>query len=138
MSDDDRRALHTRNVLILVGILITSAGIIYFATEFIDRISEWGRLASMVLLAVFFVSLGIHFEQQGEGGEVSARHAWRWLRVGSALFILGIVSAFIAAIVFLSMDDIDRVFKVLVTIAVGLGLILFAARRFGPTTKGKG
>lgn len=129
---DERRALHTRNVLVLVGILITAAGIIYFATEFIDRISEWGRLLAMVLLAVFFVALGVHFEQQGEGDELSARHGWRWLRVGSALFILGIVSAFVAAIVFLSMDEVDRVFKVLATIVVGLGLILFAARRVGP------
>ena len=131
MSAEDRRTMHFRNVVILLGILVTSAGIIYFSTEFIDRISEWGRLASMLLLTTFFVALGLHFEQQGERDELSARPGWRWLRVGTALFILGLVSGFIAAVVFLSMDDIDRVVKVLVTIGAGLAMILVAARSLG-------
>lgn len=128
---DDHRMLHFRNVVVLLGILVTSVGLIYFATEFFDRISEWGRLASMLLLATFFVSLGLHFERHGEGDELVSRSGWRWLRVGTALFVLGLVSGVIAAIVFLSMDSVDRTVKVLVTIGAGLALILVASRFLG-------
>lgn len=120
-----------RNMLILIGITITAVGIIYFSTEFIDRISDWGRLASVVLLVVIFVSLGAHFESGPESGGLVDRSGWRWLRVTTALYVLGLISALTAVIVFLTMEDIDRIVKVLVTIALGLALIMIAAKRYG-------
>lgn len=119
-----------RNMLILIGIIITAVGIIYFATVFIDRISDWGRLASTVLLVVVFVSLGLHFET-GPEGRRGHGEGWTWLRVTTALYVLGLLSALVAVVVFLTMDAIDRVVKVLVTILFGLALILVAAKRFG-------
>lgn len=120
-----------RNLLILVGIAITSIGLVYFSTEFIERISGWGRLLSMVLLTVVFVALGAHFEQGPETHDATALGGWRWLRVTTALYVLGLVASIVAVFVFLTMEDVDRIVKVLVTILFGLGLILVAARRYG-------
>ena len=120
-----------RNLLILVGIAITSIGLIYFSTEFIDRISDWGRLASMLLLTVLFVALGAHFEAGPEPHDAATPNGWRWLRVTTALYVLGLVSSIVAVFVFLTMEEVDRMLKVLITILFGLGLILVAARRYG-------
>lgn len=125
-------AVNFRNVLVLLGIVVTTVGLIYFAMEFMDIISEWGRVLSLVLLGVMFVSLGVHFEQGGDATEVIERSGWRWLRVTNALYILGAVSTFGAVVAFLGIDELDRIWKVLVTLALGLALILFAARRYGP------
>lgn len=122
---------HFRNLLVLVGIAITSIGLVYFSTEFIDRISDWGRLASMALLTIVFVALGAHFEAAPGADDHAAADGWRWLRITSALYILGLVSAIVAVMVFLLMDEVDRIVKVLLTILLGLGLILLAARRYG-------
>lgn len=126
-----RSGWNFRNLLILVGIAITSIGLIYFSTEFIDRISDWGRLSSMLLLTILFVSLGAHFEAGPEAHDASALGGWRWLRVTTALYVLGLVASIVAVIVFLGMEEVDRILKVLVTILFGLGLILVAARRYG-------
>lgn len=120
-----------RNLLILIGIVITSVGLIYFATEFFDRISDWGRFVSMALLTVVFVALGAHFEQGPEAHDQTALGSWRWLRVTTALYVLGLVASLVAVVVFLSMEDVDRIVKVMVTILFGLALILVAARRYG-------
>lgn len=122
-------AVNFRNVLVLLGIVVTTMGLVYFGTEFLDIISDWGRFGSLVLLGIIFVSLGVHFEQSGDATELVERHGWRWLRVTNALYILGAVSAFASVIAFFAVDDVDRVVKVLVTIFAGLGLILFAAKR---------
>ena len=121
--------VHTRNVLVLMGIIVTVFGLVYFATEFIDVISDWGRVASFVLLAVVFVSLGMHFGQAGDPTELVDRGGWRWLRVTNALYILGAVCAGGGVIAFFAVEGVDRLVKVLVTIGLGLGLILVAARR---------
>lgn len=126
-----RQAVNLRNVLVLLGIVITTVGLVYFATEFVDVISDWGRVVSLVLLGVVFVALGVHFEQAGESGEVVPHSGWRWLKATNALYLLGAVAAFAAVISFFSIETLDRVWKVLGTVAVGLGLILFAARRLG-------
>jgi len=118
-----------RNLLLLIGIAVTSIGLVYFATEFVDRISDWGRFLAMVLLTVLFVALGAHFESGPEAG--AAAGAWPWLRATTALYVLGLVSAVVGVFVFLTMDAVDRAVKVLATLLLGLGLILVAARRYG-------
>lgn len=122
-------AVNVRNVLVLMGIIVTVMGLVYFATEFIDVISDWGRVMAFVLLATVFVSLGIHFSTTGDATEVVERTGWRWLRVTNALYILGAVCAGGSVVAFFVVDDLDRLVKVLVTIGLGLGLILAAARR---------
>lgn len=131
MSALDRPAVNLRNVLTLLGIIITTAGMIYFAVEFVDVISEWGRVVSLILLAVVFIALGVHFEQTG-GDEIATQRGWARLRVNTALYILGAVSSFAAVVAFFAVDDLDRLYKVAATIVLGLGLILAAARRMRP------
>lgn len=132
-----RTVFHLRNVLVLTGIVVAGVGIIYFASEFIDRLSPWTRVASLVLLAVMCTSLGRHFETRGEGTELVDRRGWRWLRVTTALYVLGLLSALSSVIAFLGLDDVDRLVKAAVAIAVGLGIVVFGARRFDPSTSPK-
>lgn len=123
-------SVNFRNVLVLLGIIVTVFGLVFFAVEFLDVISEWGRVGSFVLLGVVFIALGMHFEQVGDATEVVERGGWRWLRVTNALYILGAVCAGGSVIAFFAVDSIDRLVKVLVTLALGLGLILVASWRF--------
>jgi len=120
--------VNVRNVLVLLGIIITTAGLIYFATEFVDLISDWGRFLSLGLLTVIFVSLGLHFDQGG-ASEVIGTAGWRWLKVTNALYVLGAIGALSTVIAFFSIDELDRLWKVLGAIFGGLALILVAARR---------
>mgnify|MGYP000085347879 CR=1 FL=1 len=129
-------ALNFRNVLVLLGIIVTSAGLIYFSVEFVDLISEWGRVLSLLLFGVLFVALGFYFDAQPESSELVATRGWRWLRVDNALYLLGAVTSFGSVIAFFAVDEIDRVWKVLIVIGLGLGLILaagrFVSRRHAP------
>lgn len=127
----NREAVNFRNVLVLLGIVITTVGLGYFAFEFSDVISDWGRVLDLVLLAVIFVALGVHLEKHGDASEAIERTGWRWLKGTNALYVLGAVSAFGAVVAFLAVDDLHRLVKVLVTLVLGLGLILVAARRYG-------
>lgn len=130
-----KQAVNFHNVLVLLGVVVTTVGLIYFAVEFMDVISDWGRVLSLVLLGVLFVALGVHYEQGGDATEVVEHSGWRWLRVTNALYVLGAVATFGAVIAFLAIDELDRIWKVLGTLALGLALILVAARRFGPHTR---
>lgn len=121
-------AVNLRNVLVLLGIVITTAGLVYFATEFVDLISDWGRVVALVLLAVVFVALGVHFEQSGAAA-VTAHTGWRWLKVNNALYVLAAVASFAAVVSFFVIDELDRIWKVAASIALGLGLIVVAAWR---------
>lgn len=122
-------AFHLRNVILFLGVIITTVGLIYFATAFSDLISDWGRVASLILLTVIYVSLGLHFAQNVDDALID-RPGWKWVRVATALYILGLVAAFSAVISFLVIDDLSRIVKVFVTILFGLFLIVYAASRF--------
>lgn len=117
-----------RNVLILLGIIITTVGLVYFATEFSDIISDWGRVLDLGLLTVIYVSLGVHFSEAEDSTAVIARRGWRWMRVTTALYLLGLVAGFSGVIAFLSVDALSRVIKLLVIVVLGLALIVVAAR----------
>lgn len=121
--------VNLRNVLVLLGIILTTAGLIYFATEFVDLISEWGRFVSLGLLTVVFVALGVHFDHTPDATELVGRRGWRWLKVTNALYVLGAIGALSTVIAFFTIDDLDRIWKVLGAIAGGLALIMAAARR---------
>lgn len=129
--------VNVRNVLVLLGIIVTTAGLIYFATEFVDLVSDWGRFLSLGLLTVVFVSLGLHFDQAPGASELLGHSGWRWLKVTNALYVLGAIAALSTTIAFFAIDDLDRIWKVLGAIFGGLALILFAARRWtGRTPQG--
>lgn len=127
---EDRTVFNLRNVLLLAGVLVASIGTIYFATEISNRVSEWGRVVSLLLLSVVYGALGHHFETTGRSGVVLDKKGWRWLRVTSVLYLLGILAAGASIVVFLGIDAIDRLLRAAIVIVFGLGLILFAASRF--------
>lgn len=130
---EGRHFFNLRNVLLLLGVVLTAVGLIYFATEFADVISDWGRVLSLALLTVVYVSLGVHFAATIEDDLLVERPGWRWLRVATALYILGLISGFSTVIAFLVVDDLSRVVKVLVVLGMGLALIVTAAWWFQRT-----
>lgn len=123
--------VHMRNVLVLLGIILTAGGVVYFGVEFRDELSDLGRVLALVLLAVIFVALGAHYASRPDASEIVDQSGWRWLKVHNALYIVGAVSAFAALISFFALPDLDEIWKVAIAIALGLALILFAARRQG-------
>lgn len=124
-------AVNLRNVLVLLGIIITTAGLIFFAVEFVDLISDWGRFLSLGLLTVVFVALGVHFEESTDPTELVGRPGWRWLKVTTALYVLGAIGALSTVIAFFAISELDRVWKALGAIFGGLALILAAAKWWG-------
>lgn len=128
-------SVQMRNVLVLLGIILTAGGIIYFATAFGDRLSAWGRVADLFLLGVVFIALGAHVNTTGDPTEVLERSGWRWLKVTNALYILGAVSTFAGLIAFFAIPGLDAIWKVAIAIALGLALILAASRRWGGDVK---
>lgn len=123
---------HIRNVVVLLGLVVTAVALVYLATEMLDRISQWGRVLSLVLLTVMLLALGRHFEAERDGAPVIERPGWHWLRVTTAFYVLGLLAALTAVIVFLGVDDLDPLVKTLVALAVGIGLLVGAAKRLGP------
>lgn len=122
-------SVHMRNVLVLLGIIISAASILYFAVEFGRELSQWGRVIDLALLSVIFVALGAHFARAGDPTEVVERSGWRWLKVTNALFMLGAVSAFAAVITFFAVDSLRPIVKVGIALLLGIGLIAAAAMR---------
>lgn len=125
-------AVNTRNVLVLLGIVMSIIGLAYFAIEFFADLSDWGRVLSFLLLGVMYVALGVHFGQSGDPTEVVERSGWRWLRVTNALYILGAICSGGSVIAFFAVDEIPRVVKLAIALGLGLALILYAARRRAP------
>lgn len=126
-ADDRQPALNAHNVLVLLGIIVTVVGIVYFATEFIDRLSNWGKLAILALLTGAFIALGAGFED-ASGGRLFSSPRLRWARLPTALYLIGAVGGLVTVIFFVGMDEVDKRVKILGTIAVGLSLIFLAAR----------
>ncbi len=127
MSTEPESVFDVRNVLLLVGVLVATIGTVYFATEIRTRVSDGGRVLALVLLGVMYASLGHHFERQGSLGVAVDKRGWRWLRVTTMLYMLGVLAAVAALFVFLSIDAVDRLLKAGVAIGLGLALILVAA-----------
>lgn len=131
------QVFHLRNVLLIAGVLVASAGTVYFATELHHRLSEAGRVLSLLLLSLVYGGLGHHFQDDDADGLVVEKRGWRWLRVSTILYGLGLLAAATGVIVFLSIDALDRLVKAGAVIALGLALILLAARRFGGPEPGE-
>lgn len=124
-------SVHTRNVLVLLGIILTTGGIVYFGTEFGVELSDRGRVLDLLLLGVVFIALGAHFAHAGDPTELVERSGWRWLKVTNALYILGAVAVFAGLIAFFAVPDLAAIWKVAIAILLGLGLILVASSRQG-------
>ena len=128
---DRRSFFNFRNTIVLLGVIVTTIGVIYFAFEFADIISEWGRVLDFLLLTIAYTSLGLHFAAMETGTEHVHARGWRWLRTTTAFYILGLVGGGATIIAFLNVDAVNRALKLLVVVGLGLALILLAASRLG-------
>lgn len=53
------------NIFYIVGIVSAIAGAAYLAAEYVEYLSEPGKLSCLILLAGTFGSLGKYFEDRG-------------------------------------------------------------------------
>ncbi len=54
------------NTLYIVGIVSAVAGAAYLAAEYVEYLSEPGKLSCLILLAGVFGALGKYFEDTGQ------------------------------------------------------------------------
>lgn len=128
----DNRAL--QGALTFVGFAVCVLAVMYFAIEYIPRVSEWTQLAALVLMSLAFAFTAVYLKATTIGEPFFGEHL-RWLSPPNVLVLLAIVSAVVAEMVFLSIDSIAKPVKILVSLLVGVGIIAAVARRRGaPTT----
>lgn len=130
---DRRSFFNFRNTVVLLGIIVTTIGIIFFATAFRGIVSEWGRVLDFLLLTIIYVSLGFHFAAMETDPELFHARGWRWLRTTTAFYVLGLVGGGATVIAFLNVDAVNQAIRLLVVVVLGLALILVAASKFGRT-----
>jgi len=53
-------------ILYIVGIVSAVAGAVYLAAEYIENLSEPGKLGALILLACLFGAMGKYFEDKGQ------------------------------------------------------------------------
>ncbi|HUW44523.1 MAG TPA: hypothetical protein VMW50_01885 [Dehalococcoidia bacterium] len=47
------------------GIVLCISGIVYLAAEYVEYLSDWGKLGCLILLIGLFSFLGRHFQELG-------------------------------------------------------------------------
>lgn len=120
-----------QGALTFLGFAISIMAVFYFATEYVFRpaISDWTRLAALVLLGLCFAFLGVYLRDTTLGQPFFAGPRLSWLRPPVVMYLLALFAGIAAEAVFLGMDDVDRAVKILVSLLVGVGLIVLVARR---------
>ena len=115
-----------QGALTFLGFAISIIAIFYFAGEYLPDVSEWTRMAALVLLASFFAFMGVYLHGTEIGEPFFGDHL-KWLRPTYVLYLSSIASAITADVVFLGIEEISTPLKVLVSLLVGVGLIVFVA-----------
>lgn len=115
--------------LTFLGFAISVLAVLYFALEYMPRVSDWTRVAGLVLLAMMFGYLGVYLRHSTVGAPFFEGPRLRWLRPPVVMYLSAIVGAISAHIAFLGIEDIDRPLKILISLVVGIGLVVFVARR---------
>jgi hypothetical protein len=120
-----------QGALTFLGFAISIMAVFYFASEYVFRatISEWTRLAALILLGLCFAFLGAYLRDTTLGQPFFAGPRLAWLRPPVVMYLLALFAGIAAEAVFLGMDDVDRAVKILVSLLVGVGLIVAVARR---------
>lgn len=122
-----------RGALTFLGFAISLLSVLYFALEYIVRVSEWSQLAALILLALFFAFLGGYLERTLLREPFFQGPRLRWLRPAIVLYLLAVVSGIAAEFRFLGIDDVTTPVKVLASLVLGVGLIAAVATRRGPS-----
>lgn len=114
--------------LTFLGFAISIIAVVYFAGSYIPDVGDWTQLAALILMGVFFAFLGVYIRSTDVGGPFFG-DALRWLRPTYVLYLLAIISGIVAEIRFLTIDEVARPIKILVSLLIGIGLIVYVARR---------
>ncbi len=123
--------MYERNLqgaLTFLGFAMSVIAVFYFAIEYIPRVSPWSQVAALVLLGLCFAFLGIALRETAVGGPFFGDRM-PWLRPVYVLYMLAIFAGIVAEIRFLAIDDVPTPLKILVSLAIGIGLIFWVARR---------
>lgn len=115
-----------QGALTFLGFAISIIAIFYFAGVYLPDVSEWTRMAALVLLALFFAFMGVYLRGTDIGEPFFGDHL-KWLRPTYVLYLCSVGSAISAEVVFLGIDAVDTPLKVLVSLLIGVGLIVFVA-----------
>ncbi|MEA3143063.1 MAG: hypothetical protein QOG31_387 [Thermoplasmata archaeon] len=128
----NERAL--QGALTFLGFAISIMAVFYFASTYVFRydVSEWTRLAALILLGLCFAFLGAYLRDTTLGHPFFAGPRLAWLRPPVVMYLLALFAGIAAEAVFLGMDGVDRAVKILVSLLVGIGLIVAVARRGKP------
>lgn len=123
-----------QGALTFLGFAISTMAVFYFASEYVFRpaVSDWVRLAALILLGLGFAFLGVHLRATTLGQPFFAGPRLAWLRPPVVLYLLALFAGIAAEAVFLGMEQVDRAVKVLASLLVGVGLIVAVARRSKP------
>lgn len=122
------RTLH--GSLTFLGFIISVLAVFYFAIEYIPLVSDWTRIAALVLLALMFGFLGVYMRHTVLSEPFFTGPRLSWLRPAVVMYLSAIIAAISAEIAFLSgLPEVDRSLKILVSLVVGVGMIVLVARR---------
>lgn len=116
-----------QGALTFLGFAIAILGVLYFSFEFIPEVSEWTQLAALILLALTYAFLGVWIKETVVGGPFFEGDKLQWLRPAVVMYLLALGTGIAATVRFLTIPDVDRNLKVLITIVVGVGIIVFVA-----------
>ncbi len=58
--------MKTENILYAIGIISALVGVLYFAGEYIARLSELSKFAIIMLIAVIFIAAGNYVQGRQE------------------------------------------------------------------------
>jgi energy-converting hydrogenase Eha subunit B len=125
----NEKTLH--GALTFLGFAISIMAVFYFAGTYVFRpdISEWTRLAALILLGLCFAFLGVYLRDTTLGQPFFAGSRLAWLRPPVVMYLLALFAGIAAESVFLGMDGVDRAIKILASLLVGIGLIVAVAQR---------
>lgn len=117
-----------RGALTFLGFILSFFAIVYFAVEYVRPISDWTKIVALALAGLSFTYLGLYIQQTTVGAPFFDGPRLRWLRPAVVSYLLALLAVIWADIVFLGLDGFPRPLKVLVTLLVGIGLVIVAAR----------
>jgi hypothetical protein len=118
-----------QGALTFLGFAISLMAVFYFAVEFLPEVSKWTRLGALILLGGAFAFLGIYIRETSIGAPFFEGPRLAWLSPPNVLYLSALFCGIVAEIVFLGIDDVARPLRVLVSLAVGIGLIVAVALR---------
>ena len=125
-----------QGALTFLGFALSVIAVFYFAIEYIPRVSEWTQVLALILLGLAFALLGVFLRGTSVGQPFFTGPRLQWLRPPVVLYLLAIFSGIVAEIRFLSVDGVPKPVKILVSLAIGIGLIVFVAQRAGRRNAG--